>query len=179
MHLAHVALLVISGRLIVSESGERGSSFEKASDSEKKGFFRRLFEEQRRRRQEEKDREAEDGFTAEEEAREGMPAQWEFRFHQDGPNTGQQVQLIKMCRSGMWTCLTPLMQVTTINTRARTAVTATARPGIAYTHMPPLTAASKALRVSASDQLIAAGLPVQAGLAHLQWRVWAGEGGGC
>ena len=122
--------------------------------------------------------ESEEGPTGnqtgfEEGSGEGMPTRWDFRYHQDSAATGQQVALISMIRSGVWTCLTPALQVTTINTRARSAVSATARPGVAYTQMPPLSAENKAVGITASNHLVRVGAPAEASLGPL----WKEEGG--
>ena len=87
------------------------------------------------------------------------PQQWEQRYYRQTRTRGIEVALLAKTRArGVWTVLTPSLDVSTMNITAKTAVSSTPKPGVQYTPMPILTPAQKASAVEASTRRIAEGV---------------------
>ena len=86
------------------------------------------------------------------------PSRWDVRYCRTGARSGSQIQLLGAVKRGVWTCIGPDLQVTSVNLYAKSGVSSTPRGGIEYRMVPPLDMVQKQVAVTASDALVIRGV---------------------
>ena len=85
---------------------------------------------------------------------------WDKRYYRTGRSRGIELLLVKRCPEPRytWTALTPALEVTTVNLRAFSAVSAEPKAGVRYTQMPVMTQVVRDQAMRSADQLIEGGI---------------------